>query len=201
MNLKCPFSSPSQLPILVPPLPLSSCQYLLKLIRLQQSMSLILHAIIPYSASTVLYSLKFLTSLPFPIIDLNECYGELQYTYLHHAAYNGHLQFVQFLIQHNVDINALTSDHWTALHLSCSRGYLDIVKLLCEHTNIRMEEETKVNNNNNNNNKSKHTMTIHILTIMYTHSYTFIMYLYVGWLELFTLCCCLWFFTCCEIFV
>ncbi|KAH9938547.1 uncharacterized protein B0H18DRAFT_866827 [Fomitopsis serialis] len=48
------------------------------------------------------------------------------------ASLNGHLHIIQYLLPDKADVHAHDADGWTALHNVCSKGYLDIVRWLCE---------------------------------------------------------------------
>ncbi|KAJ8523510.1 hypothetical protein ONZ45_g35 [Pleurotus djamor] len=81
------------------------------------------------------------------IPDLEDKEGE---TALHKAALNGHLPVISYLLPERASAHARDADGWTALHNACSKvittrhyldssllirrkGYLDIVRWLCEH--------------------------------------------------------------------
>jgi ankyrin repeat protein len=52
---------------------------------------------------------------------------------LHSASFKGHLNVVQWLVQHGkVDIEATTNSVWTALHCACQSGQVAVVKYLVE---------------------------------------------------------------------
>lgn len=57
-------------------------------------------------------------------------HNQEDWTTLHIAANEGHLNIAQILIDNNTNINAQTKCLRTALHLACMRGKTDIVKLL-----------------------------------------------------------------------
>ncbi|TFK29361.1 hypothetical protein FA15DRAFT_632372 [Coprinopsis marcescibilis] len=61
--------------------------------------------------------------------DMEDREGE---TPSHKAAHNGHIAILQYLLPHKADVHARDADGWTALHNACSKGYLDIVRWLCE---------------------------------------------------------------------
>ncbi|KAF7332129.1 Ankyrin unc44 [Mycena kentingensis (nom. inval.)] len=61
--------------------------------------------------------------------DLEDKEGEASASF---AALNGHLHVIKFLLPNRADVNARDADGWTALHNACSKGYLDIVRWLCE---------------------------------------------------------------------
>ncbi|KAF7794562.1 hypothetical protein EIP86_005697 [Pleurotus ostreatoroseus] len=65
------------------------------------------------------------------IPDMEDKEGE---TALHKAALHGHLGVIKYLLPGRADVQAQDADGWTALHNACSkvRGYLDIVRWLCE---------------------------------------------------------------------
>ncbi|KAI6035265.1 hypothetical protein F5J12DRAFT_18697 [Pisolithus orientalis] len=48
------------------------------------------------------------------------------------AALHGHLPIIKYLLLDKADVHARDADGWTALHNACSKGYLDIVRWLCE---------------------------------------------------------------------
>ena len=48
---------------------------------------------------------------------------------------NGRIPVVKYLLSidgDRADVHAQDADGWTALHNACSKGYLDIVRFLCE---------------------------------------------------------------------
>lgn len=53
-------------------------------------------------------------------------------TALHKAALAGRLPALTYLLASGAEADAADADQWTALHNACSRGYLDIVRHLCE---------------------------------------------------------------------
>ncbi|ETE66355.1 Ankyrin repeat domain-containing protein 49, partial [Ophiophagus hannah] len=58
---------------------------------------------------------------------------EDQYTPLHRAAYNGHMEVVRELIAHGADVHALTVDSWTPLHSACKWNNTKIASFLLQH--------------------------------------------------------------------
>lgn len=53
-----------------------------------------------------------------------------QWTLLHYAAREGHIETVEYLIEAGVPLNAKTQDGWTALHLVVVNNNLKLTKLL-----------------------------------------------------------------------
>ncbi|KAL3502194.1 hypothetical protein ACH5RR_036643 [Cinchona calisaya] len=51
-------------------------------------------------------------------------------TALHMASANGHLNIVEYLVQHGVDVNAVNTEHNTPLHWACLNGHIEVVKYL-----------------------------------------------------------------------
>ncbi|KAI0321846.1 hypothetical protein OF83DRAFT_162573 [Amylostereum chailletii] len=49
------------------------------------------------------------------------------------AALQGHMSIIEYLLPEKADVHARDADGWSALHNACSKGYLDIVRWLCEH--------------------------------------------------------------------
>jgi ankyrin repeat protein len=60
-------------------------------------------------------------------------------TAVHKAALNGHLPIIAYLLPERADVHARDADGWTALHNACSKGYLDVVRWLCEDGNATSE--------------------------------------------------------------
>ncbi|KAJ7068152.1 hypothetical protein C8F01DRAFT_1334775, partial [Mycena amicta] len=55
-------------------------------------------------------------------------------------ALHGHLHIIKYLLPDRADVNARDADGWTALHNACSKGYLDIVRWLCENGGASSEQ-------------------------------------------------------------
>ncbi|MEZ6119253.1 MAG: ankyrin repeat domain-containing protein [Pirellulaceae bacterium] len=53
-----------------------------------------------------------------------------EWTPIMHAAFHGHLQAVQLLLNHHANVNHITKDDSTAINLAAGRGFWDIVRLL-----------------------------------------------------------------------
>ena len=49
---------------------------------------------------------------------------------LHLACREGYLPIVEYLIEHDAEIDPLDDDRWTPLHYACARGHLKIIELL-----------------------------------------------------------------------
>lgn len=78
--------------------------------------------------------------------DLNVKSEFTEYTALHFATMHGHLRVCDFLVQHHVDINALTSpincsvhNGWAPLHFAADFGHLDLVEYLVEVGKARVD--------------------------------------------------------------
>ncbi|XP_043928580.1 ankyrin repeat domain-containing protein 49 isoform X2 [Protopterus annectens] len=55
------------------------------------------------------------------------------YTPLHRAAYNGHLEIVRELVGHGADVHAVTVDGWTPLHSACKWNNAKVASFLLQH--------------------------------------------------------------------
>jgi ankyrin repeat protein len=64
-------------------------------------------------------------------------------TALEVAVRAGHTQIVELLVSHGADVNLLTHDHTTLLHLACQLGYLEVVKCLVAKGDVN--KITKIN--------------------------------------------------------
>ena len=53
-----------------------------------------------------------------------------EYTALHRASYNNHIEVVKFLIECGADINASTIDGWRPIHCAAKWAHVDVVRLL-----------------------------------------------------------------------
>ncbi|KAL9936202.1 hypothetical protein V8E36_005044 [Tilletia maclaganii] len=73
------------------------------------------------------------------MVDLEDREGE---TALHKAALAGKLPVCTFLLANDASPEATDSDGWTPLHNACSRGYLDIVRLLVEQAEVSVNSAT-----------------------------------------------------------
>jgi serine/threonine protein kinase len=58
--------------------------------------------------------------------------GLNDFTPLHYAAYEGHLEMVKYLIIKGADVNALTFAFRTPLHLACDKGIFEMIQVLVE---------------------------------------------------------------------
>ncbi len=63
----------------------------------------------------------------------HRCHTQSFQTALHKASLNGHLPIVSYLLPDKADVHAKDDDGWTALHNACSKGYLDILRCICEN--------------------------------------------------------------------
>ncbi|CAG8853125.1 34348_t:CDS:2, partial [Gigaspora margarita] len=55
-------------------------------------------------------------------------------TALHKAAYHGHQQIVQILLEKKADIiKAVSKDGWTSLHFAAAAGHIEVIKILLKH--------------------------------------------------------------------
>jgi palmitoyltransferase ZDHHC13/17 len=64
-------------------------------------------------------------------------------TALHWAAYKGHAEIIQILINSGVDLQKTDNFGSTPLHLSCLSGNLQCVRLLCQKRNLDLCEFSK----------------------------------------------------------
>ena len=53
-------------------------------------------------------------------------------TALHLSTRFGHFEVLRLLLDHGVNVNARTDNHWTSMHISAAQGYTEIVNLLLE---------------------------------------------------------------------
>jgi len=49
------------------------------------------------------------------------------------SAQNGHLDIVEFLVNHGADINEKNNKNESSLHLSAQNGHLNLVEFLINH--------------------------------------------------------------------
>jgi ankyrin repeat protein len=52
---------------------------------------------------------------------------------LAYAAFNGHLEVAQFLLEHEADVDAMSDNGTSALMVAARNGHLEVVKLLLKH--------------------------------------------------------------------
>lgn len=72
---------------------------------------------------------------------LHEIYGsklleykdEDGYTAIHRAAYNGHVQVIEKLIQFGANVTAKTNDKWQPLHCACKWNQVEVASLLLQN--------------------------------------------------------------------
>ncbi|KAI9896792.1 hypothetical protein N3K66_007814 [Trichothecium roseum] len=55
-------------------------------------------------------------------------------TALHNAAYYGHVEIIEILLEYGADVDAVDSQKLNALHYACRQGYLELAKMLYERT-------------------------------------------------------------------
>ena len=65
--------------------------------------------------------------------ELLKHHDEDQYTALHRASYNGHLQVVEYLISVDADIHARTEDGWQPIHCACRWNKCEVASLLLQN--------------------------------------------------------------------
>lgn len=65
--------------------------------------------------------------------------GAFSQTALHKAALAGKLPVLSYLLSRGASANAVDFDGWTPLHNACSRGYLDIVRVLVENADAHVD--------------------------------------------------------------
>ncbi|UZJ52410.1 hypothetical protein CBS101457_001730 [Exobasidium rhododendri] len=73
--------------------------------------------------------LKWLVEEAGALVEMEDREGE---TALHKASLAGKLPALTYLLSSGAEANCVDADGWTPLHNACSRGYLDIVKVLVE---------------------------------------------------------------------
>ena len=70
--------------------------------------------------------------------------NELGRSALYMAARNGHVDVVEFLLDNDADINAKDSKYGnTVLMGACTRGQLEVVKILVKNENLRINAKNK----------------------------------------------------------
>lgn len=65
------------------------------------------------------------------------------WTAVHYACSEGHLQIIEYLIENQADLNAKTTFMRTGLHIASLRGYDKIVALLVSQKNIEINAQDK----------------------------------------------------------
>lgn len=80
--------------------------------------------------------LKWLVKEAGALVEMEDREGE---TALHKASLAGKLPALTFLLSCDADANVKDVDGWTPLHNACSRGYLDIVKVLVETSGAALD--------------------------------------------------------------
>ncbi|OQV20271.1 Transient receptor potential cation channel subfamily A member 1 [Hypsibius exemplaris] len=73
--------------------------------------------------------------------DMLSVVDDEQGTPLHAAVYGGNVEAVEILLENGPSIKAQTKDLTTPLHLACSLGVVDIVRILCEKERQDVVEE------------------------------------------------------------
>lgn len=80
--------------------------------------------------------LKWLVEKAGALVEMEDREGE---TALHKAALAGKLPALTFLLSAGASANCVDGDGWTPLHNACSRGYLDIAKVLVENAGATVD--------------------------------------------------------------
>ncbi|KAF0484277.1 Collagen alpha-5VI chain [Gigaspora margarita] len=66
-------------------------------------------------------------------VDINHA-NDKDETALHKAAYHGHQQIVQILLEKKADIiKAVSKDGWTSLHFAAAAGHIEVIKILLKY--------------------------------------------------------------------
>ena len=65
--------------------------------------------------------------------DIVDTTDEDQYTALHRAAYNGHLETTEFLLSVGAKVDARTADGWQPLHCACRWNKTRVASLLLQN--------------------------------------------------------------------
>ena len=65
--------------------------------------------------------------------DILKCKDEDGYTALHRAAYNGHLEVVEYLIECGADVRSRTEEGWEPLHCACKWNKVTVASLLLQN--------------------------------------------------------------------
>ena len=60
-------------------------------------------------------------------------YGDRGETYLHYAAYLGHVEATKLLLENGVEVNAVNEIKYTALHYAAEEGHVDVAKVLIQN--------------------------------------------------------------------
>lgn len=60
---------------------------------------------------------------------------------IHYASFYGFSEMADVLInKYNADVNLISNDNWSALHLSSFKGHQDIVRLLLSNNNTNVDK-------------------------------------------------------------
>ena len=74
--------------------------------------------------------------------DLLEYKDEDGYTAMHRAAYNGHVEVIEKLLQLGASVTVETNDRWQPLHCACKWDMVDVASLLLQNgANINAQTE------------------------------------------------------------
>lgn len=103
-------------------------------------------------------------------------------TCLHHAAYNGHLEMVEYLMQFDCVINASDKKDRRALHFAAYQGHNEIVKALIDKG---ADVDVKVRMKLLIEHSCKGREMVYII-YWYTLCHTYVVYLYVKDRDLYT---------------
>ena len=82
----------------------------------------------------------------YDFIDVNKPIDKFQkYCPIHYAALYGYFEMVKDLVEkYKADVNVISADKWSALHLSSYKGYVEVVNILIQYKEINYDLSIKL---------------------------------------------------------